>query len=230
MSKASLTKNPAEVAEMFNRVARKYDLTNDVLALGFTYSWRKKTAKELNPKYGELILDVAAGTGTSSHAFTKSGAKIISCDFSMGMLTEGKKRYSKLNFTAADALKLPFADNTFDSVTISFGIRNVNNVKQALSEMSRVTKSGGKLVICEFSTPVIPVFKFIYMEYLMKTLPNIAKKTSSNPDAYEYLAESIRAWPKQDEFASQIAQSNWDDVKWKNLTGGIVSIHTAKKR
>ena len=161
MSKASLTKNPAEVAEMFNRVARKYDLTNDVLALGFTYSWRKKTAKELNPKYGELILDVAAGTGTSSNAFTKSGAKIISCDFSMGMLTEGKKRYSKLNFTAADALKLPFADNTFDSVTISFGIRNVNNVKQALSEMSRVTKSGGKIVICEFSTPVIPVFKFI---------------------------------------------------------------------
>lgn len=229
MTKASLAKKPHEVAEMFNRVAAKYDITNDVLALGFTHSWRKATNSILNPKYGELILDLAAGTGTSSKAFTKSGAKIISCDFSIGMLREGKKRYPNLNFSAGDALSLPFQDETFDAVTISFGIRNVNDVQKALLEMLRVTKKGGKIVICEFSTPTIKVFKNIYMEYLMKALPAIAKKTSSNPDAYEYLADSIRAWPNQEEFASQLQKANWNNVEWKNLTGGIVAIHKAEK-
>jgi demethylmenaquinone methyltransferase/2-methoxy-6-polyprenyl-1,4-benzoquinol methylase len=183
----------------------------------------------LNPKFGELILDLAAGTGTSSKAFTKSGAKIISCDFSIGMLREGKKRYPNLNFSAGDALSLPFQDETFDAVTISFGIRNVNDVQKALVEMLRVTKKGGKIVICEFSTPTIKLFKNIYMEYLMKALPAIAKKTSSNPDAYEYLADSIRAWPNQEEFASQLQKANWNNVEWKNLTGGIVAIHKAEK-
>lgn len=229
MTKASLAKKPHEVAEMFNRVAAKYDITNDVLALGFTHSWRKTTNSILNPKYGELILDLAAGTGTSSKAFTKSGAKIISCDFSIGMLKEGKKRYPKLNFSAGDALSLPFKDETFDAVTISFGIRNVNDVQKALIEMLRVTKKGGRIVICEFSTPTIKLFKNIYMEYLMKALPAIAKKTSSNPDAYEYLADSIRAWPNQEEFSGQLKETNWDNVKWKNLTGGIVAIHKAEK-
>lgn len=229
MAKATLAKKPHEVAEMFNRVAAKYDITNDVLALGFTYSWRKATNSILKPKYGEVILDLAAGTGTSSKAFTKSGAKIISCDFSIGMLQEGKKRYPKLNFSAGDALSLPFQDETFDAVTISFGIRNVNNVEKALTEMLRVTKKGGRIVICEFSTPTIKIFKNIYMEYLMKALPAIAKKTSSNPDAYEYLADSIRAWPNQQDFSSQLKQANWDNVEWKNLTGGIVAIHKAEK-
>lgn len=229
MAKATLAKKPHEVAEMFNRVAAKYDITNDVLALGFTYFWRKATNSILNPKYGEVILDLAAGTGTSSKAFTKSGAKIISCDFSIGMLQEGKKRYPKLNFSAGDALSLPFQDETFDAVTISFGIRNVNNVEKALTEMLRVTKKGGRIVICEFSTPTIKIFKNIYMEYLMKALPAIAKKTSSNPDAYEYLADSIRAWPNQQDFSSQLKQANWDNVEWKNLTGGIVAIHKAEK-
>ena len=229
MTKASLAKKPHEVAEMFNRVAAKYDITNDVLALGFTHSWRKVTNSILNPKFGELILDLAAGTGTSSKAFTRSGAKIISCDFSIGMLREGKKRYPNLNFSAGDALSLPFQDETFDAVTISFGIRNVNDVQKALTEMLRVTKKGGKIVICEFSTPTIKLFKNIYMEYLMKALPAIAKKTSSNPDAYEYLADSIRAWPNQEEFASQLQKANWNNVEWKNLTGGIVAIHKAEK-
>ncbi len=230
MTKASLAKKPHEVAEMFNRVAAKYDITNDVLALGFTYSWRKKTNSILNPKYGEVILDLAAGTGTSSNAFTKSGAKIIACDFSIGMLKEGKKRFPKLNFSAGDALSLPFPSETFDAVTISFGIRNVHDVQKALTEMLRVTKKGGRIVICEFSSPTLKFFKNIYMEYLMKALPAIAKKTSSNPDAYEYLADSIRTWPNQTEFAHQLQNANWDNVEWKNLTGGIVAIHKAEKR
>jgi len=127
-------------------------------------------------------------------------------------------------------LSLPFADNTFDAVTISFGIRNVNNVDKALQEMLRVTKPTGRLVICEFSTPTMELFRKVYMEYLMKALPVIAQKTSSNPEAYIYLADSIRAWPKQKDFATQIGKSNWNEVKWKNLTGGIVALHRAEKR
>ncbi len=229
MSKASLTKNPREVAAMFDRVAAKYDITNDVLAFGLTHFWRKATANAVAAKKGEKILDLAAGTGTSSLAFAKSGATVIPCDFSLGMLQEGNKRSPQLNFSAGDALSLPFVDETFDAVTISFGIRNVNNVDKALKEMLRVTKPGGRIVICEFSSPTFEPFRKIYMEYLMKALPAIAKKTSSNPDAYVYLADSIRAWPNQKDFALQINDSNWNNVKWKNLTGGIVCLHKAEK-
>lgn len=229
MSKASLTKNPREVAAMFDRVAAKYDITNDVLAFGLTHFWRKATANGVAAKKGEKILDLAAGTGTSSLAFAKSGATVIPCDFSLGMLQEGNKRSPQLNFSAGDALSLPFADETFDAVTISFGIRNVNNVEKALKEMLRVTKPGGRIVVCEFSSPTFEPFRKIYMEYLMKALPAIAKKTSSNPDAYVYLADSIRAWPNQKDFALQINNSNWNNVKWKNLTGGIVCLHKAEK-
>ena len=229
MSKASLTKNPREVAAMFDRVAAKYDITNDVLAFGLTHFWRKATANAVAAKKGEKILDLAAGTGTSSLAFAKSGATVIPCDFSLGMLQEGNKRSPQLNFSAGDALSLPFAEETFDAVTISFGIRNVNNVDKALKEMLRVTKPGGRIVICEFSSPTFEPFRKIYMEYLIKALPAIAKKTSSNPDAYVYLADSIRAWPNQKDFALQINNSNWNNVKWKNLTGGIVCLHKAEK-
>ena len=229
MSKASLTKNPREVAAMFDRVAAKYDITNDVLAFGLTHFWRKATANAVAAKKGEKILDLAAGTGTSSLAFAKSGATVIPCDFSLGMLQEGNKRSPQLNFSAGDALSLPFVDETFDAVTISFGIRNVNNVDKALKEMHRVTKPGGRIVICEFSSPTFELFRKIYMEYLMKALPAIAKKTSSNHDAYVYLADSIRAWPNQKDFALQINNSNWNNVKWKNLTGGIVCLHKAEK-
>ncbi len=165
----------------------------------------------------------------SSIAFAKTGAQVIACDFSLGMLKEGHKRSPQLIFSAGDALSLPFADETFDAVTISFGIRNVNNVDLALKEMFRVTKPGGRIVVCEFSSPTFEPFRNLYMEYLMKALPAIAKKTSSNPEAYIYLADSIRAWPNQKDFAAQIKNSNWSNVKWKNLTGGIVALHKAEK-
>jgi demethylmenaquinone methyltransferase/2-methoxy-6-polyprenyl-1,4-benzoquinol methylase len=230
MSRSSLAKNPSEVAAMFDHLAARYDITNDVLSFGLTHSWRRATAVAVAAKKGEMILDLAAGTGTSSLAFEKSGATVIPCDFSLGMLREGNKKSPHLNFSAGDALSLPFADNTFDAVTISFGIRNVNNVDKALQEMLRVTKPAGRLVICEFSTPTMELFRKVYMEYLMKALPVIAQKTSSNPEAYIYLADSIRAWPKQKDFATQIGNSNWNDIKWKNLTGGIVALHRAEKR
>lgn len=214
---------------MFDHVARRYDLTNDLLALGQTRRWRAAVADAIDAKSGEKVLDLAAGTGTSSLPMAKVGAFVVPCDFSIGMLEVGKKRISALPFTAGDALQLPFADATFDAVTISFGLRNVADVPQALREMARVTKPGGRLVVCEFSHPSFAPFRTIYMEYLMKALPAVAKVVSSNPEAYIYLAESIRAWPDQGQLAEIIASHGWGQVQYRNLTGGIVALHRASR-
>lgn len=227
--RADLSKQPAEVQAMFDRVANRYDLMNDLLSLGQTKSWRRATVAAIKPVPGELILDLAAGTGTSTAAICATGAEAIACDLSLGMLEVGKKRHPEITFVAGDALALPFADNSFDAVTISFGIRNVNNVKLALAEMFRVTKPGGRLVICEFSTPEADWFKKIYQNYLIKALPKVASRFSSNPVAYQYLAESILAWPDQAQFASQIQAIGWHQVAWRSLTGGIVALHRGTK-
>lgn len=225
--RADLSKQPAEVAAMFDHVAKRYDLTNDVLALGQTRRWRSAVAAKISARSGERILDLAAGTGTSSVPMAKAGATVVPCDFSVGMLQVGKKRVPALPFVAGDALRLPFADQSFDAVTISFGLRNVADVAQALKEMARVTKPGGRLVVCEFSHPTFGPFRTVYMEYLMKALPAVAKAVSSNPEAYVYLAESIRAWPNQEQLAQVISSHGWSQVRYANLTGGIVALHSA---
>ena len=227
--RAELDKAPSEVAAMFDRVAARYDLVNDLLALGQTRLWRSMVVNAVDPQPGQKILDLAAGTGTSSAPFAKRGAYVVPCDFSLGMLAVGKQRQPHLPFVAGDALNLPFKDGVFDAVTISFGLRNVQRTEQALAEMLRVTRPGGTLVICEFSAPVWGPFRTIYTEYLMKALPAIARKTSSNPAAYEYLADSIRAWPNQPELAAKIMAAGWEHVQWRNATGGIVAIHRATK-
>ena len=229
MSRANLNKEPHEVAAMFDAVAKKYDITNDVLSLGQTKSWRKAVVSAVAPKTGELILDLAAGTGTSTQPFYEAGAIPTACDFSPGMIEVGRNQFPHLNFVQGDAMNLPFKDNSFDAVTISFGLRNVQDPKRALSEMSRVTRPGGRLVVCEFSHPTWSPFRTIYMEYLMKALPAVASKMSSNPDAYVYLAESIRAWPNQAELSAVILSSGWDTCEFRDLTGGIVALHRATK-
>lgn len=228
-TRANLDKQPFDVAKMFDTVAKRYDLVNDLLALGQTRIWRKSVLNAINPSTGDVVLDLAAGTGTSSEPFHRRGAVVIPCDFSLGMLKVGKKRLPHLPFVAGDGLNLPFADNTFDAVTISFGLRNLHNTQRGLQELFRVTKPGGKLVICEFSQPTNRVFRKVYLEYLMKALPKIARRTSSNPAAYEYLAESIATWPAQLQLAEIVKNSGWSQVKWRNLTGGIVAVHTAVK-
>lgn len=227
--RADLTKQPAEVQAMFDRVANRYDLMNDLLSVGQTKSWRKATVAAIKPVPGEIVLDLAAGTGTSTAAIAATGAQAIACDLSLGMLEVGKKRHPQLTFVAGDALQLPFADSSFDAVTISFGIRNVQNVQLALTELYRVTKPGGRLVICEFSTPEIGWFRKIYQNYLISALPKVANRLSSNPVAYQYLAESILAWPDQAKFAAQIQQIGWEQVAWRSLTGGIVALHRGSK-
>ncbi|MEU2868915.1 demethylmenaquinone methyltransferase [Streptomyces olivoreticuli] len=230
MTRASLDKQPHEVAAMFDDVAAKYDLTNDVLSLGQARLWRKAVAQAVNARPGEKVLDLAAGTGTSSMPFAAAGAYVVPCDFSVGMLREGKKRNPWLPLTAGDATRLPFADGVFDAVTISFGLRNVRETDTALREMLRVTKPGGRVVVCEFSQPTWEPFRTVYTEYLMRALPPIARAVSSSPDAYVYLAESIREWPDQPALAARLKGAGWSDVAWRNLTGGVVALHRGTKR
>jgi demethylmenaquinone methyltransferase/2-methoxy-6-polyprenyl-1,4-benzoquinol methylase len=229
MSRANMDKNPDEVAAMFDGVAKRYDLVNDLLSLGQTKAWRRATTAIIAPKPGMKILDLAAGTGSSSEPLAAAGADVIPADFSEGMLAAGRKVRPHLPFTFADALNLPFADGEFDVVTISFGLRNTSDVDKALGEALRVTKKGGRIVIAEFSSPTWRPFRTIYTNYLMRALPTIAKRTSSNPDAYIYLAESIRAWPNQSALAAKISAAGWSQVGWTNLTFGVVAVHMAVK-
>ncbi len=212
---------------MFDAVAPRYDRTNDVLSLLQDRRWRRAAVAAVAPRAGDTVLDLAAGTGTSSQPFADAGALVVPCDFSLGMLSAGKAVRPGLAFTAGDAMSLPFADGVFDAVTISFGLRNVVEPDRALHEMARVTRPGGRLVVCEFSRPVLPVFATVYTEYLMRALPPVARVVASSPDAYVYLAESIRAWPDQPGLAARIAVAGWDRVAWRNLSGGIVALHTA---
>ncbi|WP_328927073.1 demethylmenaquinone methyltransferase [Streptomyces sp. NBC_00190] len=229
MTRASLDKQPHEVASMFDGVAANYDLTNDVLSLGQARLWRKEVAKAVGARPGHKVLDLAAGTATSSLPFAATGAYVVPCDFSLGMLREGKKKHSWLPLTAGDATKLPFKDGVFDTVTISFGLRNVQDTDTALRELYRVTKPGGQVVICEFSQPTWAPFRTVYTEYLMRALPPVARAVSSNPDAYVYLAESIREWPDQPALAGLLQKAGWSKVAWRNLSGGIVALHRGIK-
>ncbi|SOD70583.1 demethylmenaquinone methyltransferase/2-methoxy-6-polyprenyl-1,4-benzoquinol methylase [Jatrophihabitans sp. GAS493] len=229
MTRATLDKQPHEVATMFDGVARRYDITNTVLSGGLDRYWRRRTRQALDLRPENRVLDLAAGTGVSTVELARSGATAIACDFSIGMLMAGRSRRDSVPFIAGDALHLPFADEVFDAATISFGLRNVADVDQALRELARVVRPGGRLVICEFSRPVFSPFRHIYMNYLMRSLPAIARRVSSNPDAYVYLAESIRSWPDQTALAQKVAAAGWGEVQWRNLTGGIVALHRAAR-
>jgi len=229
VKRATLEKRPDEVAAMFDEVAPKYDIVNDVLSMGQTRRWRRLVVDAVGARPGQRVLDLAAGTGTSSEPYADAGVSVVACDFSLGMLKVGKRRRPDIDFVAGDATNLPFADESFDAATISFGLRNVNEPQKALEEMYRVTKPGGTLVIAEFSSPVVPVWRTMYTEYLMRALPAIASKVASNPTAYVYLAESIRAWPDQDGLAAWISAAGWQNVAYRNLSGGIVAIHRAVK-
>jgi demethylmenaquinone methyltransferase / 2-methoxy-6-polyprenyl-1,4-benzoquinol methylase len=227
VTRAQLDKLPADVAAMFDAVAKRYDLTNDVLSLGQDRRWRRLVVDAVDPRPGETVLDLAAGTGTSSQPFADRGATVVPCDFSTGMLRVGKRARPHLPFTGGDGTRLPFADATFDAVTISFGLRNIVDPDAGLREMLRVTRPGGRLVVCEFSHPTFAPFRTVYVEYLMRALPTVARAVSSSPDAYVYLAESIRAWPEQQRLARRIAQAGWAAPRWRNVSGGIVALHHA---
>lgn len=229
MTRATLDKRPREVARMFDAVARRYDVTNTVLSFGQDRHWRRRTRQVLELRLGSAVLDLAAGTGVSTVELARDGVTAVACDFSLGMLRAGRadRRRDRVPFVAGDAIALPFASASFDAAVISFGLRNVSDVPRALRELARVVRPGGRLVICEFSRPTWRPFRTVYLNYLMRALPALARRVSSNGEAYEYLAESIRAWPPQDELTAIVAANGWQAVHHRNLTGGIVALHIA---
>jgi demethylmenaquinone methyltransferase/2-methoxy-6-polyprenyl-1,4-benzoquinol methylase len=264
MTRAQLDKRPGEVAAMFDSLAGRYDLLNDVLSAGQVRLWRRTVARALRARAGERVLDLAAGTGTSSLTFAASGADCVACDFSVGMLQVGHRRAAaaaaaaaavpaeadpaasgagpgagtgagpgaaqspgRVSFAAGDALRLPFRDGAFDAVTISFGLRNVADAGAALAEMRRVTRPGGRLVVCEFSHIRWPPLNMLYRRYLTQVLPAIARRVAHNSDAYEYLSESIMDWPAQRDLARVVQGAGWSGVKWRDLSFGVVALHLA---
>jgi demethylmenaquinone methyltransferase/2-methoxy-6-polyprenyl-1,4-benzoquinol methylase len=229
VTRAHLDKQPHEVAAMFDGVAKRYDVTNTVLSFGQDRLWRRATRKALDLRPGQRVLDLAAGTGVSTEELAGSGAYVVGADISLGMLRAGRSARPTVALLAGDALALPFAAATFDAVTISFGLRNVHDTGAALAELARVTRPGGRLVICEFSHPSNAAFRAVYLEYLIRALPEVARRVSSNPDAYVYLAESIRQWPDQAGLAGRMMDAGWAQVAWRDLSGGIVALHRAKR-
>lgn len=224
VARADSEKDPQQVAAMFDDVAAKYDRTNTLLSFGQDRRWRRLSVRALGADPGDLVLDVAAGTGVSTAAIRETGAWAVALDFSRGMLAAGARR--QVPMVHADALHLPFADATFDAVTISFGLRNIVDVSAGLVEFARVTKPGGRLVVCEFSQPSRP-YRWFYLPYLTYVLPRLARRFSSNGPAYRYLAETIQTWPAQRELATMIRDAGWEQVAWRNLTFGTVALHRA---
>jgi demethylmenaquinone methyltransferase / 2-methoxy-6-polyprenyl-1,4-benzoquinol methylase len=239
MTRADLDKQPAEVAAMFDAVADRYDLMNDVMSAGQVRFWRRRVRRIVGARPGERVLDLAAGTGTSAVAFAASGADCVACDFSLGMLRAGRARLAtrdpqqnktrgRVSFAGGDALRLPFRDGAFDAVTISFGLRNTHGPRDALAEMRRVTRPGGRLVVCEFAAITVAPLDMLYRRYLTGVLPAVARRAARNPDAYAYLAESIADWLSQQELADVIRAAGWSAVRWRDLTLGVVAIHVAR--
>jgi demethylmenaquinone methyltransferase / 2-methoxy-6-polyprenyl-1,4-benzoquinol methylase len=235
VTRADLDKRPEDVAAMFDGIAERYDLLNDILSGGQVRLWRRAVTRIIGAGPGDRVLDLAAGTGTSALSFTASGADCVACDFSLGMLRAGrarlgvKQRGGRLGWVGGDALRLPFRDGAFDAVTISFGLRNVASPGAALAEMLRVTRPGGRLVVCEFSTIRLAPLDMLYRRYLINVLPVIARRTARNPEAYTYLAESIADWPAQRELAGVIEAAGWSAVRWRDLSLGVVAVHVARR-
>lgn len=231
-NRADLGKDPSHVSGMFDQVAAGYDRTNTVMTFGNDAFWRAATTRAVAPKRGERILDLAAGTASSSASLAGSGAQVVAADFSPGMLAEGRRRHGHLpniTFIEADATNLPFKDGEFDAVTMSYGLRNVQEPKKALAELFRVTKPGGRIVINEFSTPPGKLFRGLYRFYNAQVLPKVARLAGTNGDAYDYLNESIRDWPDQRTLAGWIREAGWTDVEYRNLSFGIVALHRGRK-
>jgi len=238
VTRADLDKQPGDVAAMFDGIAERYDLLNDILSAGQVRLWRRAVARIIGAGPGDRVLDLAAGTGTSALSFTATGADCVACDFSLGMLRAGRARLAgrarrgagRLGWAAGDALRLPFRDEAFDAATISFGLRNVADPGAALAEMHRVTRPGGRLVVCEFSTITIAPLDMLYRRYLTRVLPAIARRTARHPEAYTYLAESIVDWPAQRGLAGLIEAAGWSAVRWRDLSLGVVAVHVARRR
>jgi demethylmenaquinone methyltransferase / 2-methoxy-6-polyprenyl-1,4-benzoquinol methylase len=224
-------KDAAVVQAMFDRVAPRYDLANAALSLGQDAHWRRVTAQAARPD-GAHVLDVAAGPGNVATELISQGAShVTALDLSFNMLAEGARRgHEGISWVNGDAQRLPFPDASFDAVTISFGLRNIPDPELALREFGRVTRPGGRVVVCEFANPTWSPFRSVYRRYLVGLLPTMAHVVSSSPAAYRYLADSILAWPNRAIIASWIEAAGFREVMVKDLAGGIVAVHRGFRR
>jgi demethylmenaquinone methyltransferase/2-methoxy-6-polyprenyl-1,4-benzoquinol methylase len=213
---------------MFDAVAERYDRMNAVMTFGQERRWRRVVAAELSVGRGQTVLDLAAGTGASSMTLAGSGARVIACDFSQGMLAVGHQRHPELAMVAGDALRLPFGDDRFDAVTISFGLRNVADVDLTLRELARVGRPGARLAVLETSAPLRQPMRAGHHFYVERVMPRLARLASSNSDAYSYLAESVGAWPSPAELAARISAAGWSEVSWRPLLMGAVALHIGR--
>jgi demethylmenaquinone methyltransferase/2-methoxy-6-polyprenyl-1,4-benzoquinol methylase len=229
LTRATLDKKPADVSRMFDAVADRYDAMNRVMTLGREGAWRRGVERAVGARPGLRILDLAAGTGASTAPFAKAGATTVACDFSAGMLAQGQRRHPDLTFGAGDALRLPFRDQTFDVVTISFGLRNVASVEDALGELARVARPGGRLVVLETATPPARLMRFANRIYTGRVMPRLARVLSSDPSSYSYLADSAADWMTQVELAAAMRAAGWEQVAWRDLMFGVVAIHSAAR-
>ena len=229
VTRATLAKRPDDIARMFDAVAERYDRMNAVMTWGQERRWRRMVVDALDLSPGMRVLDLAAGTGASSLPFARAGAHAVACDFSQGMLAVGRHRHPDVTFVAGDALTLPFRDHVFDAATISFGLRNVADAPRALGELARVTKPGGRLAVLETSHPPAAALRRLNDLYCRHVMPLLARPFSSDPAAYDYLAESAGAWLDQDQLATALRDAGWGKVGWRNLLFGAVALHVASR-
>jgi demethylmenaquinone methyltransferase/2-methoxy-6-polyprenyl-1,4-benzoquinol methylase len=216
------------VRRMFDRVAPRYDLANTVFSLGQDHAWRRAAAQATRLADGEVAVDVACGTGALTRELEAlaPGALVVGFDFSFEMLVRARPTPQPgPSYAVGDAMQLPLRDGSVDVVTIAFGLRNLPEPGQGLLELRRVLRPGGRLVVCEFSQPVVPVLGGFYRRYLTRLMPLAARRLTSDPEAYQYLARSIGAWPDQPELAAWLQQAGFAEVAWRDLTGGIVALH-----
>lgn len=222
------------VQQMFDRVAPRYDVANTVFSLGQDRHWRRVAARAAAPRPGDLVLDVASGTGMLAGELRAAGARVVAVDFSLAMLATGARRDQARSqagegvlWCTGDGLRLPFADASADVLTIAFGLRNLPDAAGGLAEFRRVVRPGGRLVVLEFSQPTWPLFGEIYRRYLVGAIPRAAQVLTSDPAAYRYLADSILEWPDQQGLGEVMAAAGWAHVQWQSLSGGIVALHRA---
>lgn len=221
-------KDAALVQRMFDRVAPRYDVANSVFSAGLDRHWRRVTVAALDPHHGDVVVDVAGGTGALAGLIAARGARAIVADLSYQMVRVGTGRVTgRVDWLVADAVRLPLPDASVDAVTIAFGLRNLSDTRAGLEELRRIVRPGGQLAVLEFSSPTNAAFAHIYHRYLLGVLPRVARVVTSDSAAYGYLARSIMAWPDQAALAGVLRDAGWGRVRWKNLSGGIVALHHA---
>jgi demethylmenaquinone methyltransferase/2-methoxy-6-polyprenyl-1,4-benzoquinol methylase len=228
----------SRVADVFHSVASKYDLMNDVMSFGVHRLWKRFTLAAANARPGQIILDVAGGTGDLAKAFAKkvgSSGQVVLSDINEKMLSVGRERlenagvFGNVTYVQADAENLPFPDNHFDCITMAFGLRNVTDKPAALLSLYRVLKPGGKLLVLEFSKPVLPLLQTLYEKYSFHVIPKLGEWICQDAASYQYLVESIRMHPDQDTLKAMLQTAEFEDVNYFNLTGGIVALHKGFK-